>query len=82
MSKHAQLVRMKKLKGTAVIEVAAKHNLREIAAEIGGYGHIDGRRTAQNYILHGADTAAGVASAAQSAMDQAEVSIPRQSRGL
>lgn len=69
---------MKKLKGTGIIEVAAKHNLREIAAEIGDYGDIDGRRTNRNYILCGANTAAGVASDAQSLMDEAGIKSLRK----
>lgn len=78
MRKHAQFVSMKKLKGAGKIEVAAKHNLREIAAEIGDYGDIDGRRTNQNYILCGTDTAAGVASDAQSLMDEAGIKSLRK----
>lgn len=73
MIKHAQLVRIKKLKGAAIIEVAAKHNLREIAAEVGGYGGIDAQRVHLNYILRGADTSAGVAGAARLLMEQAKV---------
>jgi hypothetical protein len=84
MVKHAQLVRIKKLKGDAIVEVAAKHNLREIAAEIGGYGDIDGRRVPLNYTLRGADTSEGVASAARLLMEQAGIKKPRKDavRGL
>jgi hypothetical protein len=62
MRKHAQFLRIGKLKGDGIIELAAKHNLRELAAEIGNYGDIDGQLTHLNYILRGADTAADVAS--------------------
>jgi hypothetical protein len=81
---HAQFLRIKKLKGEAIITLAARHNLREIAAEIGGYGDIDGRRVHLNYILRGAGTAASVASAAQQLMDEAKVKHIRKDavRGL
>jgi Plasmid recombination enzyme len=78
MRKHSQLLRIAKLKGANKIETAAKHNLREIAAEIGDYGNINGRRSIQNYILCGANTAAEVASDTQSLMDEAGIKKPRK----
>ena len=39
---------------------AARHNLREIQAELGAASHIDAARISQNVILSGPDTAAGV----------------------
>jgi len=62
---------IKRLYGPAIVRVAAKHNLREIAAEIGADGHIDPARIADNFILRGADTAHGVANLAKSLMDAA-----------
>lgn len=48
------------------LEVALKHNLREIVADRGPYGNIDPCRMAYNYILHGSNTAiAAMADAAQ-----------------
>jgi hypothetical protein len=48
------------------LEVALKHNLREIVADRGPYGNIDPCKIACNYILHGSDTSvAAMADAAQ-----------------
>lgn len=41
------------LGGRFHLEVALKHNLRELVAERGPYGNIDLNRTADNYILRG-----------------------------
>lgn len=62
---------IKRLYGSGIVRVAAKHNLREIAAEIGADGHIDRARIADNFILRGAATADGVAHLAKSLMDAA-----------
>jgi len=72
---HAQFLRIKKLTGKAIIEVAARHNHREILAELGASpdGHIDPTRVELNCILHGHSTAAAVAGEAQSLMDAAGV---------
>jgi hypothetical protein len=77
---HAQFLRIKKLTGKAIIQVAAKHNHREIAAEIGVIqgGHIDPGRIRDNIILRGHSTAAGVAGMAQSLMDKAGVKSLRK----
>lgn len=69
MGKHVQFLRIKKLVGANIITVAAKHNLRELQTEIGADSHIDASRTCFNAILAGASTAAGVALAAQTLMD-------------
>ena len=47
---------------------AAKHNKRELAAELEGRGRIDGERVSLNYSLAGADDAAGVIAMALSLM--------------
>jgi hypothetical protein len=78
MRKHAQFLRVKKLKGAGIIKLAARHNLRELAFGKGGYNGIDARRTKQNYILRGANNAADVASYAQSLMDDAGIKSPRK----
>lgn len=70
---HAQFLRIKKLTGKAIIQRAARHNLREIAAEIGADRHIDPARIGDNVILFGPDTADGVARTAQAMMDVANV---------
>lgn len=62
---------IKRLYGAGIVRVAAKHNLREIAAEIGADGHIDPARIANNIILRGATTAEGVAKSAKTMMDAA-----------
>lgn len=82
---HTAFLRIKKLTGKSVLLIAAKHNLREIAAERGALqGHIDHTRIASNVILRGSSTAAGVAQAAQVLMDQAGVRSLRKDavRGL
>jgi len=72
---HAQFLRIKKLTGKAIIDVAARHNHREIVAELGAEdgGRIDPVRVALNRVLRGHGTAAAVARQAQTLMDAAEV---------
>ena len=64
----------------ALQSIAAKHNHREILAEMGAAqgGHIDPLRTIGNIVLRGCDTAAVVASVAQSLMDSANVNPLRK----
>lgn len=52
---------IERLKGKGIVTAAAKHNLREIAAEIGVDKNIDPTRMHLNYILRGPDSAEGVA---------------------
>jgi hypothetical protein len=77
---HVQFLLIKKLTGKAIIEVAARHNHREILAEMGAAksSHIDPARTRHNRVLHGCDTAAGVASAAQMLMHEAGIKTTRK----
>jgi hypothetical protein len=77
---HAQFLRIKKLTGKAIIEVAARHNHREILAELGAVqgGHINPARIGLNRILRGHSTAAAVASQAQMLMDDARVKAMRK----
>ena len=52
MSKVTIFANVLRLKGhTRTLDLAERHNCRKIAQEIGGYGGIDGRRTAQNLDL-------------------------------
>lgn len=78
--KHAQFVSIKKLTGKAIIEVAAKHNHREIIAELGAThdGHIAPARVALNRIIRGHSTAAAVAGQAQAMMTAAGVTTMRK----
>jgi hypothetical protein len=82
--KHAQLLRIKKLLPKNIIHVAAKHNLREIASEYGVDGHIDASRIPDNRTIRGPGAAAGVATLAQSLMDNAGIKTLRKDavRGL
>lgn len=73
---HVQFLRGKKLHGKNIIHVAAKHNLRELQAEIGGDGHIDPARTPGNYVLRGEHTAAGVAATTHELLSNAGLSRP------
>lgn len=73
MNADRQYLRLKKLPGRDIVRVAAKHNLRELHAELGAGSHIDHTRIGLNQILAGADTAAGVASDAERLMQEAGV---------
>jgi hypothetical protein len=83
---HVQFLRIKKLTGKAIIEVAARHNHREILAELGAASgeHINPARVRLNRVLHGHATAAGVASHAKALMDAAGIKATRKDavRGL
>lgn len=59
------VLRVKKLSGLNVARVAAKHNLREIAAELDGAGAIQPDRIWQNTLLYGANNSAAVAAEAR-----------------
>ena len=64
----AAFLRVKKLKGSGIIKVAARHNKREIQAELGADSHIDPARTCLNETLQGAATPDGVALLAKDLM--------------
>ncbi len=53
---------------------AARHNLREIQAELGARGHINPKRTASNTTITGPATAGEVQALAQSLLDQVDTS--------
>ncbi len=69
----AAYVSLKKLVGAGMVMVAARHNLREIAAEIGVSGHVDGSRMHLNRIIDGPSEAEGVAVLAESLMREAQI---------
>lgn len=77
---HVQFLRIKKLTGKNIIEVAARHNHREILAELGGVSgeHINPARVTLNRVLRGHSTAAGVASHARTLMDAAGIKAMRK----
>ena len=77
---HTQFLRIEKLTGKAIIKVAARHNHREILAELGAAlgGHIDPARVGLNRVLRGHCTAAAVASEAQALMDAAGIKATRK----
>lgn len=66
--------------GGGKIAAAARHNLREIQAEMGADSHIDPRRTSQNVILRGAVLAVEVAREAAARMAAAKVEQFRKLR--
>jgi len=74
----SQFLRIKKLIGKNIVKSAARHNLREIAAERGADSHIDAARISFNRVLRGEATASGVALSAQALMDQAGVKTIRK----
>lgn len=61
MANHTHVMRIKTLAGKGIVLAAAKHNLREIVAELGADSHIDVTRIKNNIVLSGRNTAAGVA---------------------
>jgi len=69
---HTQLLRIAKLKGSGIIAIAARHNLREIQSERGADCHIDPSRTQLNVILRGAGRAVDVAAEAVGLMERAK----------
>jgi len=73
MNSATQFVALKKLTGKDIIRIAAKHNLREIQAEIGADSHIDHARIGMNKILAGAASSAAVAADAERLMHDAGV---------
>ncbi len=81
---HTQLLRAKKLKEAGIIAAAARHNLRELQAELGADSHIDPLKTCLNIVLRGADNATGVANVAVQLMEQANLKPLRKDavRGL
>ena len=64
-----QFVSIKKLTGKSIIRFAARHNLREIQAELGADSHIDVARTPQNVLLAGPAIAADVSRQANALMN-------------
>jgi hypothetical protein len=69
----AGVMRVKKLKGDGIINAAARHNKREIQAELGATGPIDPTRSCLNEILVGPSTAADVGQLAKDLMAEAGV---------
>lgn len=69
----AGFMRMKKLRGSGIILMAARHNRREIAAELGARGTIDPARSSLNVRLIGPCPAQAVADRAQELMRAAGI---------
>jgi len=69
----AAFLRIKKLKGGGIITAAARHNRREIQAEMGAVGSIDPTRSRLNESLCGPSTAADVGQLAKDLMTAAGV---------
>jgi hypothetical protein len=66
-------LRVKKLKGSGIVLAAARHNLREIQAELGAGGNIDPARTHLNVLVHGPGDAGDVAVLAKARVQAAGV---------
>jgi hypothetical protein len=64
---------IKRLKGQGIIRRAAKHNLREIAAEIGVDRRIDAKRIHLNYVLRGPGTSEEIVSLRNSLLRDAGI---------
>ena len=69
----AAFLRVKKLKGGGIGRAAARHNLREIQAELGAGGNLDPTRMHMNVVMHGPGDAADVAALAKTRMQAAGV---------
>jgi len=67
---HTQMLRVGKLNYSRTIIKAARHNLREIQAEIGADSHIDPLKSNLNVIVRGSAIAAEVAKEAVNLMEQ------------
>ncbi|QOY94975.1 plasmid recombination protein [Massilia sp. UMI-21] len=66
---NSQFLRVKKLTGADIVEVAGRHNHREIVTELGHeYNSIDLTRINRNYVICGGCTAADIAQEAQDRM--------------
>lgn len=74
----AAFLRIKKLKGSGIITVAARHNKREIQAETGAAGSIDPTRSRLNQTLVGPSAAADVGQLAKDLMTAAGVTKLRK----
>ena len=70
---HTAFLRVKKLKGGSIVLAAARHNLREIQAELGAGGNLDPKRMHMNVVMHGPGDAADVAALAKARMQAAGV---------
>ncbi len=73
MIEHSHVMRIKSLKGSGIIAIAGRHNLREFQSESGSESHINPLKTSLNVILRGAGTAAEIAAEAHRLMEQAKV---------
>lgn len=73
MKTERQYLRLKKLTGRDIVRIAAKHNLRELQAELGAESHIDHTRIGLNQVIAGASTAAEVAASAERLMLDANI---------
>lgn len=77
---HVQLLRAQKMTGGGIIAAAARHNLREIQAEMGADSHIDPLKIPLNVILRGASLAVDVAREATAKIEAAKVEQFRKLR--
>ena len=78
MNGDRQYLRIKKLTGRDIVRIAAKHNLRELQAELGADSHIDHTRIGLNQVIAGPDKAADVAADADSLLRDAGVGTLRR----
>lgn len=74
----AAFLRVKKLKGGGIIAVAARHNKREIQAELGATASIDPTRSRLNETMHGPGAAGDVGQLAKDLMTAAGVTRLRK----
>lgn len=78
MNADRQYLSLKKLKDKDRLRVAAKHNLRELQAELGAGSNIDHTRIRLNRVLAGPDRADAVAAEAERLMRDAGITRLRQ----
>lgn len=72
------VLRLGKVTGKVHLMQAARHNLREIQAELGADGHIDPTRTHLNEVLAGPSNAAQVVRIAEQQIERAGIKLLRR----
>jgi len=68
-----QVLRAKKLINSNIINIAARHNLREVPSDVNADSRIDSTKTPLNVILSGGTHAADIAKMAKDLMEKANV---------
>lgn len=76
MTGHSDAFRVKTVQGVGAAGKCAKHNLREIQAELGADSHISAIRSRLNIVLHGGSTSGAVIESEKRLLRDAEFTRP------